>query len=599
MGKARAIIAFVTLVSTLGWSVQAGQSWEKRWWLEKTVRVLRGGEGLTPKDPVSEWLALSEQDLVRKLLADPRFGDMALDFNMYFMGFRADHLRNRDGSYTAHAFEQGNSVASVQALLKNADYLKLFELEGDYFFPAMDDDQSADRKRLIKEVDDTLGDFIKFAKSSPKPKPDKFCKTVGEYSTVLTDLQGEIEEVFDDALAILERTDVVPEEFDACDPSDLDMNEYVEYAEEIRASFKKAFTEIMKHERVRYNPKSIADFKPFNLNTLPDSPRKWVSFSGEQAVALANSSTNLNRRRGAYFLKRFFCDDLTPVGFEDPGQHTGGAHGSQTSCFACHYKLDPMSGFFRNFGGSFQDYSKSDTIYFDDMVETDRKEYEKNWNAKPGAPRKFNVGYVRTPNPAWESQNMYGETLADLTKILREAPEVKRCMMKRLFEYVIAEKQTIDGGFLNHLSTQFEAEAKVNSSQAFKNAVERLVLSQSFKQMNPDPEQCYDFGPTGRPHNAPPCRVDFILRENCTQCHDTNNPRKGLDLTQWVLAPDGVHMTFKHVDGAGNQLPHGESLQRIADRLSTNDPNLRMPRNKHMTSQDRQTLYLFVQEKMK
>ncbi len=67
-------------------------------------------------------------------------------------------------------------------------------------------------------------------------------------------------------------------------------------------------------------------------------------------MALANSSTNYNRKRAAYVLKRFFCDDLNPVGFEDPAEHIGGAHGSQTSCYACHYKLDPMAGFFRNHG---------------------------------------------------------------------------------------------------------------------------------------------------------------------------------------------------------------------------------------------------------
>jgi len=42
-------------------------------------------------------------------------------------------------------------------------------------------------------------------------------------------------------------------------------------------------------------------------------------------------------------LKHFFCDDLTPVGFDDPQQHVAGAHGSDTPCYGCHFKRDPMS----------------------------------------------------------------------------------------------------------------------------------------------------------------------------------------------------------------------------------------------------------------
>ena len=42
--------------------------------------------------------------------------------------------------------------------------------------------------------------------------------------------------------------------------------------------------------------------------------------------------------------------------------------------------------------------------------------------------------------------------------------------MKRLFEYAVAESQTIDGGYLDHLTGNFEREAAVNSSAAMKNA---------------------------------------------------------------------------------------------------------------------------------
>ena len=67
----------------------------------------------------------------------------------------------------------------------------------------------------------------------------------------------------------------------------------------------------------------------FDLSAFP-TKQKWLSFGFEQGVALGNSSTNFNRKRSAYVLKRFFCDDLIPIGFETPQEHVGGAHGSQT-----------------------------------------------------------------------------------------------------------------------------------------------------------------------------------------------------------------------------------------------------------------------------
>ena len=83
-------------------------------------------------------------------------------------------------------------------------------------------------------------------------------------------------------------------------------------------------------------------------------------------------------------MKRFFCDDLTPVGFEDPQEHVAGAHGSDTSCFACHYKLDPMAGFFRGLGAQFYDYSRERTIIFDDLADDSRSRYEATWRTPQG-----------------------------------------------------------------------------------------------------------------------------------------------------------------------------------------------------------------------
>src|SRR5262249_32278619 len=67
--------------------------WQKRWWIEKTARLLRGGDGLGPNDDIDALLKLPEEEIVRRFMNDPRFGDTILDFNMYYLGFKVDELK--------------------------------------------------------------------------------------------------------------------------------------------------------------------------------------------------------------------------------------------------------------------------------------------------------------------------------------------------------------------------------------------------------------------------------------------------------------------------------------------------------------------------
>ena len=78
--------------------------WQKRWWLEKAVRLARGGRGWEANENPNDWINLSQNDIVNKLLNDPRFGDMALDFNMYFTGNRIDQV-TVNGDYSPMIFE--------------------------------------------------------------------------------------------------------------------------------------------------------------------------------------------------------------------------------------------------------------------------------------------------------------------------------------------------------------------------------------------------------------------------------------------------------------------------------------------------------------
>ena len=107
--------------------------WDKRWWIEKTARLLRGGERHRPeRRHRTGCRSCRKEEVVREFMRDERFGDTVLDFNMYFLGFKIDSLKI-DGMYASSAFDFANAINSAKELLDDGDYLKLFDLEGDYY----------------------------------------------------------------------------------------------------------------------------------------------------------------------------------------------------------------------------------------------------------------------------------------------------------------------------------------------------------------------------------------------------------------------------------------------------------------------------------
>jgi hypothetical protein len=594
--------------------------WQKRWWIEKTARLLRGGDGIGPNDDINALLQLPEEEIARRFMSDIRFGDAILDFNMYYLGFKVDDLRD-NGTYRRNAFDFSNAVAAAQALLTGGDYLKLFDLEGPFFLPPLptvpDDPPAAEdaalplpdlRRKAMDEVEEIFLGLYELGAAQARPTAQAYCE---QFRKLLDDdnasVHARLNRAFNDedvfivmmrGRVLIEPLEILArahkEECVAKQARRADVKRLTGAAWGAFDRYYRAYTELMKFEPANYRPRSVLEFKPFDLSVFKMD--KWLAFGFEQSTALKNSSTNYNRRRGAYVLKRFFCDDLTPVGFDDPQVHVGGAHGSDTPCFACHFKLDPMSGFFRYRGAYFYDYANDPAVIFDDGVSTDRRKYENAWRAQKGAPRQWNTGYIRSSR--FEQQNSYGTTIADLTKIIRNAPEAKRCLMKRLFEYLVAEEQTIDGGYLDELTRKFTEEAAVNSSTAMKNAIVRIVLSNTYHQDNADPRQCYDHATGAKLENAPPCRVAFILQKNCAQCHAGPNGTANLDLTAWIVSPDGKTRTFPHLDKDRTQLATHETLARVAERLSSSDPNVRMPKLMVMPGQERQELFLWVQEEL-
>jgi len=596
--------------------------WEKMWWIEKTARTLRGGVGLGADESAEAFLEMTEDEILNHFMKDSRFGDTVLDFNLFFLGFKPDVVKHLTG-YDEFAFDSPNAVLAAQQVMLEGDYFQLFNYQGTYFIPPLkpnpngpnSDPSSKPRNEVRAEIYQEGLTIIQgindWALAHPGASGQEACAELNKSVNPIFGLYARLSVAFNEANVLLIRAQPFPTGFDPlaqaffaeCTNPKEGGPDAARLLTEMQRAFKRytmGFAEIFRHEESIYNPQTVLEIKPANLSAFR-IVGPWVGFGLEHSVALGNSSTNMNRKRGAYMLKHFFCDDLKPVGFENPGEPIPGKHGSDTSCYSCHYKLDPMSGFFKNYGVFFNDFSQNEFVVFDDNAVINRDKYFENWKAPQSSGRTWNVGYVRSPK--WEQQNVYGESLEDLSRILRTAPEVKRCLMKRMFEYLVSETQTVDSGYLDYLTKEFSRESDLttggNSAKAFKSSMKRILAGETFRNINPEPDQCYDFPPGHQPANAPPCRVNFLLQKNCAQCHGTGEGSDGgLDLTKWVQTKVDGKFHFPHYDEMGEPVPAEETFVRVLDRLSTQDPKKRMPKNKFMDSQERQEIYLWVNEQM-
>lgn len=584
--------------------------WEKRWWLEKTVRKLRGGEGLLPSEDADALLRLSKEQIVAKLMEDPRFADMVLDFNMYFLGFKVDQVKAQ-GRYDGLVYSFPAAITSARETFNDGDYFRFFDLMAEpYMEPLSIYSRSPGEQNMTpaeviraRAVDSQarLQTLIDFAEKDPAATSEAVCQryfqdnfgvfllgSLGAGSAFNISAQTNKDfELNLEAACFLGLRPPVPM--------------LAGYMRTIHAIGEKLFPALIPFAAPDYSVARLQDMQALDTSRMGfGSP--WISWSYAQRFGLVNSSTNFNRKRAAYVLKRYFCDDLTPIAVENPQTHTraqtlppSGGHGSQTSCYACHYKLDPMAGFFRDYGFLFINFGGDAQLIFDDLATVERAKYHENWRAAAGSPRQWNVGYIRSVSD--ESINDYGSSLEDLHALFRTAPEVKRCLSRRAFEYMVSEKQTIDAGYLDYLSEEFTRRSAQSSGRAFKWLISTLALSNSFSQIDLEPEECYDRRPGTTPGSSPPCRVAFLFERNCVTCHSSTAGAGRLNLAGWITLPDGSQ-TFPHLDRAGHQRPARETFERLSDRLTTADENRRMPLGSFMTSQDRQEIYLWVQEQL-
>ncbi len=539
-------------------------------WLAKVARTLRKGQGLSWEDDQGQLLKLDREQIVDHFMEDPRFLDTVLDFNLYFLGFKVNQLTNKSlQRYHRAAFTFPQAIHAAQEVGTNGDYLSLFDLEQPvYARPFVEptnsapltlslEERRAESVRAIRKAIDTIE--AAFINSKGEFDNQKGCDEL-QTSAVRLDL----------FVAVLQ---LLPQD-DSLDSPTFALNSLLDKGckgpqgqggafrvaiDAYRSLMEGQIASMARFDQSVYKIKSLADIQAFPGIKTRELPYEfWVE--------MTNSSTNYNRKRAAYVLKTFFCDDLTPINIVAPESHASDRHASDPSCQACHYKLDPVAGFFRYRGADGLNFQTLTTLAFDDAARLDAESFEgylDTWKASDS--QKWNVGYIRslTKIAANSYETDPTQSLAELFRVIKAAPESKRCLAKRLAEYFVSKEQVFDGTYLEDLTR--EISRPLASGLGFKRAVKALVLSRTFDQKNPNAHICYDPPEAQAAGNR--CEISFIIDKNCKSCH-----------------------------AGGFDLEDASVKTEMLDRLQSADSRQRMPYRRDMPDTERVTLIKWLDE---
>jgi hypothetical protein len=585
---------------------------DKADWLDKTARLLRNGDGLGPRDDVDALLAMDPGAVVDQFMQDPRFGDMVLAFNQFYLSRSGAQLKTPlpggGFSYSFSVFELPQALASAQAVVRGGNYFDLYSATPTAFrtsasrpLPVVTGGGGGDgglgdggsppltrRQRIEKNFADATAKLA----TDPKGACSDFQEAVFTAGSELS-IEG-----FSHANDLSERWFGVPT---PSSPNTLNcrIGGAPLTADELRGPFSviqagiEALFAAMDAAPAAAAINSIADLTPvpFQFDGLPPLVKP---FGEEFWAVLPATSTNFQRKRAAYILRTYFCDDLTPNSIPSTVDAGGQdeKHASNPNCQACHYRLDPMGALFRNLGAGGIDQSAQNKISFSDGVtfaDDQFQQYLSQWRNSDGSFRagKYVIGPDGQPmrDPAWLETD--GDTLDGLWSYLPRADAPRACLTRRLAEYVLGGKQVYDRDWLSQVARQAKFKPGPQSGAAFKAMVKALVLSKTFSTQDPKAGVCYD-QPANAPANRPPCAVANIVANQCADCHSSVLARGHLDLTQWTLQADGA-FSWPHNDDAGNPLSRTDSLQRILDRITSPDPDKRMPFQRSLESADLET----------
>jgi hypothetical protein len=561
-------------------------------WLEKTSKVLRYGVGLGPHDDVATLSTMDQSAVIDLWMQDPRFADAVLAFNLYYLGRSMDQLHatdvNNQPSYAPTVFDFPQALASAQAVVQHGDYFSLYA-ETPPFFPAPNASLAA-----------TLGPSSSLRESTGRDMDaaialvatDRSGGCAGYQHAAFTATNELSLRGFAPAIRIrelwLNPTPNYPLTVDCTPGTSGSTDDLVTSMRTVR----NAIDAIWKN--VEASPVKAA------ARTLVDLPRVEVAAPGLPPIfsplgktffdSIVSTSTNFNRKRAAYMLKTYFCDDLTPLSIPTTEPGDGGLsdlHASNSSCQACHYRLDPMGALFRNIGMRGKDFTGAGSIQFDDFVVFEGDAYERylsTWRNPDGS---FRAGYWVQGSDGqprldrgWTAEN--GDTITGLWSYLQKTKQVKACLVRRLAEYVLGPDQVYDREWLTEISSAFRAGP--TSGEAFKGVLTSILLSKTFSVHDPEKGVCYDSA-TDAPAERAPCAIAGIVATNCATCHSSTGGGGHLDFTSWIDIGGG-QFTWSHLDDHGQQLSHQESLRRIQSRINESNAQKRMPLMRSLSAEE-------------
>ena len=567
-------------------------------WLSKASLRLRSGLPLTAQDDLARLQSIPREQVVREWMSTPDFIDSLLGFNLYYFGQAVSSpvLQRREVGgalikrYTSSVFDNPRIVSSAQAMQAQGDFWKaLFGTQTRMTIPitGKPSDYLQTGHTNWRKIREAIGqdshrridEIIELLEKMPDSEYDPSKSCYGHVLGAVLSPAGNL------GMGVFVNLFTGPI-FAECQLQKIRTDAIV-WWKSLHARVDDFVQMANAHDMNVYAIQSPRDIRWLNHPHMKSDPED-LYFGQRYWFVTPNSSTNFNRKRAATILQRFFCDNLTPIGVVLPETHSQGRHASEPACFACHYKLDPMAGFFRYNGVVGISFEGQASIYFDDGAEMPLQPYVDHWRGtNPQVP--WNIGYVRSSqNPAL---NDYAMDMNGLFGILERAPEVKACFVRKLAEYYVGKDQLFDPGYLEELTRGFTSRLAQNSSEAVRWTIEQLVLSQTFSQRDPHPERCYDLPSGTNPQDRPPCRVAAILQKNCVNCHRSTSGSGRIDLSRW----DQKTRTFPHHNAQGQQIDRPLTLQTLIDVLSTSDPQRAMPLGIHMPAQDREALFLWVQ----
>ncbi len=597
-------LVFTTLC-TLPAARAASDPWNEQRWIQKVANALEQRQDLS-STTMAQLMQLERSAIVAYFLNRDQFSDAALAALMHFYGRDVSRLKAvaPDGQTSYHPMVWALPQA-MSAARNAADGLAL-----DLFDPypkvlirpptPQSGDADGFRKELLRRLKARFTE-IRTAFRRPDGTWDKLagCDLIptideansGAMGLALAGFEPRLEKLIRSRwLGVLssEVTRSSPLAVAACDRPSTSAQEISQTLVQIERAIEDLFAQLPLLETPEPSVRTLRDLPIVTVSK--ELPPLLDHFTGEGFWrALPNSSSNYNRKRAAYLLRTFFCDELGAISVESG--HSGEIHGGNPACQSCHFKLDPLAGLFRNHGYMGKDYTGSPYLLFDDFGEMAGDILNKYLNSWKNPDDSWRIGYYLQPgavHPDWR-----GNSLSDFLDFASRSKDVKTCFIKRIAEHFLGERQAVDGAWLATLTLNFNAAP--NSGIGFKHLIGEILLSRAFATEDPDFSQCYD-GPKPGDNTAhrPPCAVAHLLEENCTSCHNDRVARGNLDLSQWQQR-EGSRFGFPHQDH-GTDLSVDESFDRLQKRISGTSLGRQMPIGRMMNSADRQKLYQWFGE---